>query len=92
MVALDIKKRPPPWSTDFFLEVFPLCDVVTVATLRGVEGNPQRERIPVPPSRWSAFVFRFQSHATITIPTSESMNIAAAASTGDFRDGIMIGK
>jgi len=72
--------------------VFLLFDVITVAILWGVEGNPQRERIPVPPARWSAFVFRFQSHETITIPTSKSMNIAAAASTGDFRDGIMIGK
>ena len=37
-------------------------------------------------------IFWFQSHEAITIPTSESMNIAAPVSAGDFYNRIMIGE
>lgn len=42
-------------------------------------------------TRKSGNLFRYQPHATITIPTSVSMNIAATVSTGDLNDEIMIG-
>ena len=58
----------------------------------GVEGIHPRERILVLPARRSASIFRFQPHTTVTIPTSKSMNIAAAVSTSDFCDGIVIGE
>ena len=38
----------------------------------------------------SGDIFRFQSLATITIPTRVRMNILAAVSTGDISDWIMI--
>jgi len=47
--------------------------------------------IRVPPARRSAGVFRLQPLASITIPTSVRMNIAASVSTGNICDGIVIG-
>jgi hypothetical protein len=43
-------------------------------------------------ARKSGGIFRYQPNATITIPTSVSMNIAATVSTGDLNDEIMIGE
>lgn len=43
-------------------------------------------------ARKSGGVFRLQPLAAIPIPTSVSMNIVAAVSTGDLNDGIMIGE
>jgi hypothetical protein len=43
-------------------------------------------------ARRSVGIFRFQPLAAIPIPTSVSMNIVAAVSTGDLNDGIMIGE
>ena len=40
----------------------------------------------------SGGIFGYQPLATIMIPTSESMDIAAAVSTGDLNDEIMIGE
>jgi len=57
----------------------------------GVVVNPRGGRIRVPPGRRSAGIFGFQPLAAITVPTSVSMNIAAAVSTGDISDKIMIG-
>jgi len=42
-------------------------------------------------ARKSGGIFRYQPHATILIPTSVSMNIAATVSAGDLNDEIMIG-
>jgi hypothetical protein len=39
----------------------------------------------------SGGVFRFRPLASITIPTRVRMNIAAAVSTGNICDGVMIG-
>jgi len=57
--------------------------------LRGWRGNPGGR---VHPARRSAGTFRFQPLAAITIPTSVSMNIAAAVFTGDISGSIMIGR
>jgi hypothetical protein len=43
-------------------------------------------------ARKSGDVFRLQPLAAVPIPTSVSMNIVAAVSTGDLNDGIMIGE
>jgi len=40
----------------------------------------------------SGDIFRYQPIATITIPTSVGMDIAATFSTGDLDDEIMIGE
>jgi hypothetical protein len=40
----------------------------------------------------SGGIFRFQPLAAIPIPTSVSVNIVAAVSTGDLNDGMMIGE
>ena len=91
-VTLAIKKVPLR-DRRFFLKNVPGARYHNSYYFEGgVEENPQRERIPAHSARRSAFIFRFQSHATITIPTSKSMNVVAAVSTGDFRDGIMIGE
>jgi len=57
----------------------------------GMVGKPVRGGKSLP-ARRSPGILRFQPHAAVSIPTSESMNVAAAVTAGDFCNRIMIGE
>jgi len=64
-------------------------DATSVSGKGGWKGTPGREVYRPGPVERLAGIFRFQPQATVTIPASERMNVAAAVLPGDIVDGIM---